>query len=98
MKWLLNTIQPIATVPLTLDSPDPAILEMAFQIVEKTPMINPISLEKERFGSMIPFLSGKECKIIALCMDDAGMPGSDDDILARTCKLESYEHKGDMGR
>ncbi|MCK5349016.1 MAG: dihydropteroate synthase, partial [Desulfobacula sp.] len=40
MKWLLNTIQPVATVPLTLDSPDPAILEMAFKMVEKTPMIN----------------------------------------------------------
>ncbi len=46
MKWLLDTIQPMATVPLTLDSPDPAILEMAFAMVEKTPMINSISLER----------------------------------------------------
>lgn len=46
MKWLLDTIQPIASVPLALDSPDPAILEMAFQIVEKPPIINSISLEK----------------------------------------------------
>ncbi|MCD4720619.1 MAG: dihydropteroate synthase [Desulfobacula sp.] len=83
MKWLLDTIQPIATVPLTLDSPDPAVLEMAFKMVEKTPMINSISLEKERFNAMMPFLEGKECKIIALCMDDAGMPASSDDILGR---------------
>jgi len=87
MKWLLDTIQPIATVPLTLDSPDPAILEMAFQMVEKTPMINSISLEKERFDSMMPFLSGKECKVIALCMDDAGMPSSATDIADRAKKL-----------
>ncbi|MCF8090088.1 MAG: dihydropteroate synthase, partial [Desulfotignum sp.] len=39
MKWLLETIQPIAKLPLALDSPDPAILEMAFAMVEKTPMI-----------------------------------------------------------
>jgi 5-methyltetrahydrofolate--homocysteine methyltransferase len=32
---------------------------------------------------MMPFLDGKECKIIALCMDDAGMPGSFEDILGR---------------
>jgi 5-methyltetrahydrofolate--homocysteine methyltransferase len=83
MRWLLETIQPIATVPLTLDSPDPAILEMAFKLVEKTPMINSISLERERFDAMMPFLDGKECKIIALCMDDAGMPGSFEDILGR---------------
>ncbi len=83
MKWLLNTIQPVATVPLTLDSPDPAILEMAFQMVEKIPMINSISLEKDRFDTMMPFLEGKECKIIALCMDDTGMPNSSDDIVGR---------------
>lgn len=83
MKWLLDTIQPIATVPLTLDSPDPAVLEMAFKMVEKTPMINSISLEKERFDAMMPFLKGKDCKVIALCMDDAGMPESSDDIIGR---------------
>ena len=87
MKWLLDTIQPIATVPLTLDSPDPAVLEMAFKMVEKTPMINSISLEKERFDAMMPFLDGKECKVIALCMDDAGMPNPSDDILARAKSL-----------
>ena len=87
MKWLLETIQPIATVPLALDSPDPAVLEMAFQMVEKTPMINSISLEKERFEAMIPFLKGKECKVIALCMDDEGMHNSSDDIFARAKTL-----------
>ncbi len=87
MKWLLDTIQPVVTLPLSLDSPDPAVLEMAFKMVETTPMINSISLEKERFDAMIPFLEGKECKVIALCMDDAGMPGSSDDIIARADTL-----------
>jgi len=87
MKWLLDTIQPIATIPLTLDSPDPAVLEMAFEMVEKTPMINSISLEKERFNAMMPFLEGKDCKVIALCMDDTGMPISFNDILDRARDL-----------
>jgi len=87
MRWLINTIQPIATVPLSLDSPDPAVLEMAFKMVEKTPMINSISLEKERYDAMMPFLEGKDCKVIALCMDDSGMPGSFDDIVERAVTL-----------
>ena len=87
MKWLLDTIQPIATVPLTLDSPDPEILEMAFKLVEKTPMINSISLEKERFDAMMPFLDGRHCRVIALCMDDTGMPTSSIDILGRAKNL-----------
>lgn len=87
MKWLLETISPIASVPLCLDSPDPAVLEMAYSMVDTTPMINSISLEKERFDVMMPFLNGKECKIVALCMDDSGMPSSSDDIIARAQKL-----------
>lgn len=87
MKWLIETIQPIAKVPLTLDSPDPAVLEMAFQMVDSTPMINSISLEKERFDTMMPFLKGKQCKIIALCMDDSGMPNSSEDIIDRAATL-----------
>ncbi len=87
MKWLLDTIGPVATVPLCLDSPDPAILEMAYAMVDKAPMINSISLEKDRFNVMMPFLAGKECKIVSLCMDDAGMPESSDDIFARAQKL-----------
>ncbi|MDY0221810.1 MAG: dihydropteroate synthase [Desulfobacterium sp.] len=87
MKWLIDTIQPVATIPLALDSPDPAVLEMAFQMMKKTPMINSISLEKERFDAMMPFLEGKKCKVIALCMDDSGMPGSSEDIIARADTL-----------
>ena len=87
MKWLLETIQPVASVPLALDSPDPAILEMAFSMVDKEPLINSISLEKERFDAMRPFLEGKECKVIALCMDDDGMPASSSDIVQRAENL-----------
>lgn len=83
MKWLLDTIQPVVSTPLALDSPDPAVLEMAFGMVKTRPLVNSISLEKERFDSMIPFLKGKDCKIIALCMDDAGMPSSANDIIER---------------
>ncbi len=87
MRWLLKTIQPVVTLPLCLDSPDPVILEMAYGLVEKSPMINSISLEKERFDAMIPFLKGKDCKVIALCMDDGGMPTSAAEIIARAEKL-----------
>ena len=87
MKWLLDTIQPVVDIPLALDSPDPTVLEMAFGMVESEPMINSISLEKERFDTMMPFLEGKSCRIIALCMDDSGMPNSAADIIARADTL-----------
>ena len=87
MEWLLNVIQEVVTVPLCLDSPDPNVLEMAYGMAKEPPMINSISLEKERFDAMAQCLEGKECKIVALCMDDLGMPISAQDIIDRAKRL-----------
>lgn len=87
MRWLLETVQGATKLPLCLDSPDPAILEMGYGLVEQKPMINSISLEKDRFEPMIKYLQGKECRVIALCMDDSGMPKSVEDIVSRARSL-----------
>ncbi|MFV0437446.1 MAG: dihydropteroate synthase [Desulfopila sp.] len=95
MRWLLEVVQKATDLPLCLDSPDPAILEMAYSLVGKKPLINSISLEKERFEPMMRYLEGKECRIIALCMDDNGMPKSADDIVGRaTTLVEKLEKIG----
>jgi len=87
MKWLLEVIQPVVEIPLCLDSPDPAVLEMAYGLVARSPMINSISLESERYEAMLPFLKGKDISVIALCMDDTGLPLGADDTVARAVKL-----------
>lgn len=93
MRWLIEIVQGATELPLCLDSPDPAILEMAYGLVNKKPMINSISLEKDRFDPMIKYLQGKECRIIALCMDDSGMPKTIDDIVSRARSLVSELEK-----
>lgn len=87
MEWLVNVIQEVVTIPLCLDSPDPDVLEMAYGIVNEPPLINSISMEKDRYDAMIPFLEGKDCKIVALCMDDSGMPASSQDIIDRAKRI-----------
>lgn len=87
MKWLLEAVQGATDLPVCLDSPDPAILEMGYGLVERKPMINSISLEKDRFEPMIKYLEGKECSVIALCMDDSGMPKTVEDIVSRARTL-----------
>ena len=46
-----------------------------------TPMINSISLEKERYDKLMPIIAGTDMKVIALCMSDAGMPQTVDDRM-----------------
>ncbi len=95
MEWLIKVVDQVVTVPLCIDSPDPDVLKIAYDMVKKPPMINSISLEKKRFQTMVPFLNGKECKIVALCMDDSGLPIHSRDTIDRAKRIaEALEDTG----
>jgi cobalamin-dependent methionine synthase I len=87
LLWLVDTIQPVVSVPLCIDSPDTKVLEAAFGRLERPPMVNSITLEKKRYERMRDLLRGKPCQVVALCMDDTGMPSSVDDICRRADAL-----------
>jgi len=82
LKWLVTTVQETVEAPCCLDSPDPKAIEAALSIHKGVPMINSISLEKERYEALLPVVSGTECKVVALCMSDKGMPETTDDRVS----------------
>lgn len=79
LKWLVTTVQEATDNPCCIDSPDPKAVEAALSVHKGTAMINSISLEKERYDAMLPILTGTECKVVALCMSDKGMPETADE-------------------
>lgn len=87
LRWLVETIQAVSDKPCAIDSPDPRAIETALAVHEGTPMINSISLEKERYENLLPIIAGTDLKVIALCMSDDGMPRTVDDRLRIADKL-----------
>ncbi len=81
LKWLVTNVQEVTDRPCAIDSPDPEAIQVALEIHKGIPLINSISLEKERYDSLLPILAGTDFKVIALCMSDAGMPESVEDRL-----------------
>jgi 5-methyltetrahydrofolate corrinoid/iron sulfur protein methyltransferase len=81
LKWLVETVQAAVDKPCAIDSPDPAAVEAALAVHKGTPMINSISLEKERYEKLMPIIAGTDMKVIALCMSDKGMPKTVDDRM-----------------
>jgi len=80
MEWLVNTVQEAVDAPLSIDSPDPKVIEAGLKLVKYgQSMINSISNEKERFNSILPLVVKYNAKIVALCMDDTGMPETGED-------------------
>lgn len=87
LKWLVQTVQSTRDIPCAIDSPDPNAIEAALGTHQGMPMINSISLEKERYDSLLPLIAGTDFKVIALCMSDDGMPETADDRLRIADKL-----------
>jgi cobalamin-dependent methionine synthase I len=85
--WLINVIQESVQVRLSLDSSNPNCLIEAIQKVREIPMINSVSAEKSRFKRMIPVIEKRECDVVALCMDDRGVPKSVEQIIENAGKL-----------
>jgi 5-methyltetrahydrofolate--homocysteine methyltransferase len=87
LKWLVSTVQQEVDAPCCIDSPDPEAIEQALSVHRGTPMINSISLEKDRYDKLMPLIAGTDFKVIALCMSDEGMPETVDARLANADKL-----------
>jgi 5-methyltetrahydrofolate--homocysteine methyltransferase len=82
LKWLVATVQEAVDTPCCIDSPDPSAIEAGLSVHRGTPMINSISMEKERYDALMPVIAGTDFKIVALCMSDAGMPETADARMA----------------
>ncbi len=87
LKWLVEIVQKTVDAPCCIDSPSPAAIEAALSVHQGTPMINSISLEKERYEKLMPVMAGADLKVVALCMSDAGMPQTADQRQAVADKL-----------
>lgn len=82
MEWLVQNLQETIQTPLCIDTPNPKALEAGLALCKYgQPMINSISDEKERFDVMLPLILKYKAKVIALCMDDSGIPNTVDDRM-----------------
>lgn len=77
MTWLVDTIQEVVHLPLCIDSPDPKALKVGLERHKNgQPMINSITVEKDRFDRVLPLILEHKARIVGLCMDEGGMPNT----------------------
>ena len=74
LVWMIEQIQSVVDTPLSLDSANPKALEIAIQVVTKTPLINSISGETDRLEMILPIVAAHSCEVIALAMDEKKIP------------------------
>lgn len=89
LAWLIETVQEIKTFPLCLDSSDPEALDFCLPMVKnEKKMINSITGEESRIKNMLPIIKKhSDSRIVALTMDDSGIPVSSEKRIEIAGKL-----------
>ena len=88
IDWVLGVIQSeLADVSISIDSPNYLAIERAIKVYNAKSglMINSITAEDRRIDDILPLALKADAKLIALTMNDKGMPDTAEDrtIIAR---------------
>lgn len=87
LAWLVDTAQAAADTPLCLDSPDPAAMAAVLPGVRGRAMLNSVSLEPDRYDRVVPLVLEHRCRVVALGLDDQGMPASAQERFDKAARL-----------
>lgn len=71
---VIKAILEEVNVPICLDSPNPAALAAGLAAVPGKPLVNSVSGEEERLARVLPLVKDRGAAVIALTMDDNGIP------------------------
>ncbi len=67
LAWLIETVQEVTDLPLSLDSPNPDVLGAVLLTVKQKPLINSITLEPCRLEGVLQLVVEQQTKVVALC-------------------------------
>lgn len=73
---LVKQIQEVCSVPLQIDSDNPAALEAAVRSYNGKPLINSVNGTKESLEAILPLARHYGCAVIGLTLDERGVPST----------------------
>lgn len=76
MRWAVSLVQEATTLPLAIDSADPAAIIAGLRACRypDRAWANSVTLERSRMEGVLPTAVELGCSLIGLCMDERGVP------------------------
>ena len=77
LKWMIECIQEVTDLPISVDSPSPKVLTEAYKFCKRPGIFNSVSGEGNKLDTIFPIMAQPENKgweVIALLSDDTGIP------------------------
>jgi len=77
MQWMVETIEEVTDLPLSLDTMNMDAMEAGLQVGKNPKIMNSISNVQERMDRLIPLAVKYGAKAVGLCTSEAGVPRDD---------------------
>ena len=74
MQWLVNTVQGVTELPLSIDTLNPVAMEAGLKACQKRPLLNSASGKAASKEQMLPLAKKYNCNVVISVMTDKGMP------------------------
>ena len=87
LRATVGAIQSVTDVPLQIDTSDPKALEAALRHYNGKAMINSVNAKQEVMDSVFPLVAKYGGVIVALTLDEAGIPATAEGRVARAKRM-----------
>ncbi len=95
LRDMMQAVMEVTDAPLCIDTADNTALEAALSIYEGKALVNSVNGEEARLESVLPLVKDYDASVIALCMDDDGIPPTAEDRFKVAAKM--IERAGKLG-
>ena len=72
--WMIETVQSVTELPISIDNNKPAIIKEALPVCKKPPLINSLTADEAKLDEMLPIIKEYDASFIGLVMDEEGSP------------------------
>jgi cobalamin-dependent methionine synthase I len=95
IQWVVNAVQEVTNIPVSLDTPNPRAMEAGLQICKSSPLINSANCGQASKETIFPLAQKYSADLIVLTYSDEEMPTDADGRAALV--LDMMEYANDMG-
>jgi len=93
MQWVVNTVQQVTDLPLSLDTMNPVAMEAGLKICKKRPLLNSASGKTDSKEQMLPLAKKYNCDVVISVFTDKGMPPEADSKVESIMDTVAYANE-----
>ena len=93
MQWLVNAVQEVTDLPLSIDTMNPVAMEAGLKACQKRPLLNSASGKTDSKEQMLPLAQKYNCDVVISVMTNKGMPPDVDSKIESIMDTVAYANE-----